>query len=87
MIIIGYHFVERSNPKGLIFSKIVLFEKSFICAERQTDRQTNILNHLVKTSRSAKLRLPRGNKYDFSATDSQTYSVNIIKTVNHCQHA
>ena len=24
-----------------IFSKVVLFEKSFICAERQTDRQTD----------------------------------------------
>ena len=30
----------------------------------QTDRQTKILNHVVKTSRSANLRLPRGNNTD-----------------------
>ena len=33
--------------------------------EKQTDRQTdrqNIPNHEVKTSRSANLRLPRGNQ-------------------------
>ena len=38
---IGYCLVSRSNPIRYIFSKTVQFEKSFICAERQTDKQTD----------------------------------------------
>ena len=45
-----------------IAAKFLQFAISFVRKDRQTDRQTNILNRVVKTSRSATLKgLPRGN--------------------------
>ena len=59
-----------SKYSANIFSKTQHFDFiSFVRKDRQ-DRQTNILNPVVKTSRSANLRLPHCN--DFQITNEQT---------------
>ena len=57
----NFRYVEGSNLTLSIFFifKFLILRISFVRKDkqtnRQTDRQTNILNHVVKTSRSANL--------------------------------
>ena len=56
----NFQYVEGSNfTLSIFFLKFLILRISFVRKDkqtnRQTDRQTNILNHVVKTSRSANL--------------------------------